>query len=854
MKRALVIFALAGAMLRTLSAQIALPIYLEDNHAGSFYWLAQQLDLEEPCTLLLFDAHSDASAIFDSDEIRTRLRRVPSVAARRELLSNWRRDGAIQCFDWIEPLMPAPLANVYWIARDGAATINEAARLDGHLEAAPRASGSLRARYRAQSLASLASGPAIEGPVVATIDLDYFSGMAPNERSAEFERIWRFIVAQRKLRAVTIAISRPYLASDEEADELLQLALRAALSLPTAQIRFEPFQTVGNDQSLRARNYRARKETVPVFTLADSSPALRALLLANRDRISVREGAEAWEKCLRAWREAAPQFRLALRGHEPSTDNIWRVAVSEPAEIEVLAQPWDARFERVEWIAEMPAFTRCNLTPLDTSFARGAPPRPRWRESLLEFSGSALPLSALSSFFDANNGCGALRIKARLTMGAWKRETAAIEIRRFRGSGFRAALTEQFGLPYLFGSGALRDGEQTGPETGWGADCANFVVAALRRQGRRVPWSNPKQLRKYLEPTHNAFTPDEVERGIILHLGSHVAALMEDLPPLGELNGDDIVAHQLEGVPELLSVNELLRTRQVSRFDLLRVPAPSADTDLLVGGDVMLGRGVGAQIETGVDPFSAIRPALKRAHIRAANLECVASPKGRPVRGKRFHLRAAPRAPAVLAAAGFDLVSMANNHAHDFGRDALRDSIRRLRTVGVATIGAIPEAPTYTIFNAGETRVAMLAINDTDALPPDRATLRQEIEKARAAADFLVALVHWGEENTTRVTERQRTLARWLIDSGVDLIAGSHPHCVQPLDFYRGRAVVYSLGNLVFDGAPRLASWNSGNLLEIGFRKGDASPSLRLTPVKLDTNGLPHLVPSPGAPTTLTRN
>src|SRR5690349_3975364 len=85
-----------------------LPVYIEDNHAGTFYWLAQNLDLEEPCTLVLFDAHSDASGIFDSDKIRDALRNVASTEARQELLQYWRSKGMVQCFNWIEPLMPAP--------------------------------------------------------------------------------------------------------------------------------------------------------------------------------------------------------------------------------------------------------------------------------------------------------------------------------------------------------------------------------------------------------------------------------------------------------------------------------------------------------------------------------------------------------------------------------------------------------------------------------------------------------------------------------------------------------------------------------------------------------------------------
>src|SRR5215471_17436431 len=131
-----------------------LPIYIEDNHAGTFYWLAQTIDLDQPCTLVLFDAHSDASGIFDSDKIRKALRNVASPQDRRTLLDRWRGQGAVQCFNWIEPLMPVPIAKVIWVPAEKLSeteihqrTQQATALLDGHLEAAPRKSGSLRRSY-----------------------------------------------------------------------------------------------------------------------------------------------------------------------------------------------------------------------------------------------------------------------------------------------------------------------------------------------------------------------------------------------------------------------------------------------------------------------------------------------------------------------------------------------------------------------------------------------------------------------------------------------------------------------------------------------------------------------------------
>jgi poly-gamma-glutamate synthesis protein (capsule biosynthesis protein) len=102
-------------------------------------------------------------------------------------------------------------------------------------------------------------------------------------------------------------------------------------------------------------------------------------------------------------------------------------------------------------------------------------------------------------------------------------------------------------------------------------------------------------------------------------------------------------------------------------------------------------------------------------------------------------------------------------------------------------------------------------------------------------------MVHWGIENTPVVTDKQREFARWLVDHGVDVIVGSHPHCVQPLDYYHGRTIAYSLGNLVFDGAPTIPSWNHGALLQITLSNQGKVQSSDLIPVVLE-NGFPLLV------------
>jgi poly-gamma-glutamate synthesis protein (capsule biosynthesis protein) len=196
-------------------------------------------------------------------------------------------------------------------------------------------------------------------------------------------------------------------------------------------------------------------------------------------------------------------------------------------------------------------------------------------------------------------------------------------------------------------------------------------------------------------------------------------------------------------------------------------------------------------------------------------------------------------------------MGLANNHALDFGPVALHDSAAHLlreeiEPVGVETPTRKACDPSFFSLSDGK-KIALLAISDVDSTPSSqiatasrRAELKIAIGNARSHADLIVCLVHWGIENSEDITDEQRELARWLVDRGVDLVVGSHPHCVQPLDFYHGRPIAYSLGNLVFDGAPTVASWNHGALLEVGLNEDARISSVSLIPVILE-DGLPRV-------------
>ena len=263
----------------------------------------------------------------------------------------------------------------------------------------------------------------------------------------------------------------------------------------------------------------------------------------------------------------------------------------------------------------------------------------------------------------------------------------------------------------------------------------------------------------------------------------------------------------------------------------------------------MLGRSCAAKIQNGTDPLEGISTLVRQASFAAANLECTISNLGGAT--NRYAFRAPAQSAQLLRRAGFDAMGVANNHALDFGPVALHDSAAHLLREEIEAVGV--ETPTRkacdpSFFSlSDEKRIALLAISDVDPTPNSqiaaasvRAKLGPGISKARSHANLVICLVHWGIENSEKITDEQRELARWLIDHGVDLVVGSHPHCVQRLDFYHGCPIAYSLGNLVFDGAPTVASWNRGALLEVGLNDGAKISSVSLIPVVLE-DGLPRV-------------
>ena len=218
---------------------------------------------------------------------------------------------------------------------------------------------------------------------------------------------------------------------------------------------------------------------------------------------------------------------------------------------------------------------------------------------------------------------------------------------------------------------------------------------------------------------------------------------------------------------------------------------PASTVTLALLGDVMLGRDVHPTAQT----FVTLEPFLKSADLALANLESpltnapaqIASP---------YVLCAPPENVKYLAEAGFDLLSLANNHRLDCGETGLDETQSALRKAGLGFIGPDPE-PVYRQING--IRLAFLAFDATAGFHIETAT--QAVRLAKETGAVVIVSIHWGAEYQSGASSGQKQIATQLAEAGATLVWGHHPHVLQPAEWLNAHKtlVLYSLGNALFD-------------------------------------------------------
>jgi len=237
--------------------------------------------------------------------------------------------------------------------------------------------------------------------------------------------------------------------------------------------------------------------------------------------------------------------------------------------------------------------------------------------------------------------------------------------------------------------------------------------------------------------------------------------------------------------------------------------------ELVAVGDVMLARGVGKKIrEFGPNyPFRKIQEIISQADIAFCNLECAVSPDATgKSKGNVFCVK--PADAKGLSYAGFDVVSLANNHMFDCEKKGILSTMEFLTKEKIRFAGAgktTAEAIRPAIFDVRNIRVGFLAFcaypmdwinleEDDPAIAFYDSTIAIEaVSELKKKADVVVVSMHWGDEYKKLPNSSQINIAHQLIDAGADLILGHHPHVTQKIDMYKDGLIAYSLGNFVFD-------------------------------------------------------
>lgn len=261
------------------------------------------------------------------------------------------------------------------------------------------------------------------------------------------------------------------------------------------------------------------------------------------------------------------------------------------------------------------------------------------------------------------------------------------------------------------------------------------------------------------------------------------------------------------------------------------------------------------------DAWTGLFGAFNDDDLTVINLECSPSALGTPW-FKPWNFRCDPDALPSMAAAGVDIANLANNHAMDYGFDAMLDGMENLRAVGIAPVGTganrteayqpvFVEVNGWTVAVIGSGGVnpesgSWIATDDRPGMTSgdDTESIAEAVRKAKESADIVLVTAHWGKNDQTRPQRFEIGQAEAWIDAGADGVFGHHQHRLQPLMFYKGKPVALGLGNFVWQAWP--AAGKITAIAQFVFEP-DGSIGACLVPVVIERHGHP-VIQDPDAP------
>ncbi len=326
----------------------------------------------------------------------------------------------------------------------------------------------------------------------------------------------------------------------------------------------------------------------------------------------------------------------------------------------------------------------------------------------------------------------------------------------------------------------------------------------------------PQQVQKSLQKATQKRKQFQMLRSMMIS-GSSAAAFMmgcwlgyADAPPEMTSASATSVTAKASQSSDITSVNGALEKIAI-------VPQKTKNSDpnvsLIFGGDVTLTDAYTDKVGRNQQwAFSQLEE-FRQADISMVNLEAPFTSAAQPLPGKKFNFKAPVENVQALQTGGIDIVNLANNHAMDYQSAGLLETTQTLKKAGIQSVGAgedIKAARRPVIMDVKGKKVAYLGYYDADlhaateksagTNPRHNDRVAADIKALRGQVDWIVVNYHWGEELAKYPGDWQIDLARFTVDQGADLVVGHHPHVLQGAEVYKGRPIVYSLGNFIFGG------------------------------------------------------
>ena len=246
---------------------------------------------------------------------------------------------------------------------------------------------------------------------------------------------------------------------------------------------------------------------------------------------------------------------------------------------------------------------------------------------------------------------------------------------------------------------------------------------------------------------------------------------------------------------------------------------PKENVSIAVTGDVMFARNMPGVLSQDSSPFSGVSDVISNVDLLLINFENAATTSGDALKGD-VPLKCDPSYVPLAKANNLTVAALANNHAYDYGKTGMEDTIKNLKDAGITPMGAgnsEDEAHKAVVNDVNGRKITILNYMDSenfaeysqDVMPyangsnPGYSAYDSEDAKKQIGenndSDLIIAYMHYGNEYSNSPNENQIRISHELIDYGADVVIGSHPHVTQGIDMYNGKPIFYSLGNFIFD-------------------------------------------------------